>query len=96
MIGSATRSSNHLQDERVDTSLLKLIDDAQTPFTGVIEFELGNSMAINWPNHMEVHLDIRDIDRLEQQFGGCHAVLLTFEIPRETLQHTLARLNPAG
>ena len=72
---------NHLQDERVDTSLLKLVDDAQTPFTGVIEFELGNSMAINWPNHMEVHLDIRDIDRLEQQFGGCDAALLTFEIP---------------
>jgi ribokinase len=84
---------NHLQDERVDTSLLKLVDDAQTPFTGVIEFELGNSMAINWPNHMEVHLNIRDIDRLEQQFGGCDAVLLTFEIPRETLQHTLTRLN---
>ena len=68
MLESATRF-NHLQDERVDTSLLKLVDDAQTPFTGVIEFELGNSMAINWPNHMEVHLDIRDIDRLEQRFG---------------------------
>jgi ribokinase len=84
---------NHLQDEQVDISLLKLVEDAQTPFTGVIEFELGNSMAINWPNHMEVHLDIRDIDRLQQQFVGCDAVLLTFEMPRETLQHTLARLN---
>ena len=84
---------SHLQDERVDTSLLKLVDDAQTPFTGVIEFELGNSMAINWPNRMEVHLDIRDIDRLQQQFAGCDAVLLTFEMPRETLQHALARLN---
>jgi ribokinase len=84
---------NHLQDERVDISLLKLVDDAHTPFTGVIEFELGNSMAINWPNHMEVHLDIRDIDRLQQQFAGCDAVLLTFEMPRETLQHALARLN---
>ena len=29
---------NHLQDERVDTSLLKLVSEAHTPFTGVIEF----------------------------------------------------------
>jgi ribokinase len=84
---------NHLQDERVDTSLLKMVEDAHTPFTGVIEFELGDSLALNWPNHMEVHLDIRDIDRLGQHFAACDAVLLTFEIPRETLQYTLSLLN---
>jgi sugar/nucleoside kinase (ribokinase family) len=84
---------NYLQDEQVDISLLKLVDDAHTPFTGVIEFELGNSMAINWPNQMEVRLDIRDLDRRQQQFAGCDAVLLTFEMPRETLQHTLTQLN---
>jgi ribokinase len=84
---------NYLQDERVDTSLLKLVEDAQTPFTGVIEFELGDSLALNWPNHMDVHLDIRDIDRIGQHLVGCDAILLTFEIPRETLQHTLALLN---
>jgi ribokinase len=84
---------NYLQDQGVDTSLLKLVDDADTPFTGVIEFELGDSIAINWPNHMSVRLDTRDIDRLSQHFGQCDAVLLTFEIPRETLEHTLALLN---
>jgi sugar/nucleoside kinase (ribokinase family) len=84
---------NHLQDEGVDISLLKLVDDAHTPFTGVIEFELGDSIAFNWPNRMEVRLDIRDIDRLQQHFADCDAVLLTFEIPRETLEHTLALLN---
>ena len=82
-----------LKDEGVDTSLLKLVSDAHTPFTGVIEFELGDSLALNWPNHMEVHLDIRDIDRLGQHFAACDAVLLTFEIPRETLQRTLALVN---
>jgi ribokinase len=82
-----------LKDEGVDTSLLKLVSDAHTPFTGVIEFEMGDSIAINWPNHMEVHLDIRDIDRLGQHFAACDAVLLTFEIPRETLQYTLALVN---
>jgi ribokinase len=84
---------NHLQDEGVDTSLLKLVNDAHTPFTGIAEFELGDSIAFNWPNHMEVHLDIRDVDRLGQHFASCDAVLMTFEIPRETLQHTLALVN---
>ena len=77
-----------LKDERVDTSLLKLVRDATTPFTAVIEFELGDSTAINWPNRSEVHLDIRDIERLGRHLAACDAVLLTFEIPRETLQYT--------
>jgi ribokinase len=85
--------ANHLKDEGVDTSLLKLVDDAHTPFTGVIEFELGDSLALNWPNQREVRLDIRDVDRLGQHFASCDAVLLTFEIPQETLQYTLALVN---
>ncbi len=84
---------NYLQDEGVDTSLLKLVDDAHTPFTGVIEFELGDSLALNWPNQREVRLDIRDVDRLGQHFATCDAVLLTFEIPRETLEYTLSLVN---
>ena len=84
---------NYLQDEGVDTSLLKLVDDAHTPFTGVIEFELGDSLALNWPNQMEVRLDIRDVDRLSQHFASCDAVLLTFEVPRETLEYTLSFVN---
>jgi ribokinase len=84
---------NHLRDEGVDTSLLKLVDDGHTPFTGVIEFELGDSLALNWPNKMEVRLDIRDVDRLSQHFAAYDAVLLTFEIPRETLEYTLSLVN---
>jgi ribokinase len=84
---------NYLRDEGVDTSLLKLIDDAHTPFTGVAEFELGDSIAFNWANHMEVHLDIRDVDRLIQHFASYDAVLMTFEIPRETLEYTLSLVN---
>ncbi len=84
---------NYLRDEGVDTSLLKLVDDAHTPFTGVIEFELGDSLALNWPNQRDVRLDIRDVDRLGQHFATCDAVLLTFEIPRETLEYTLSLVN---
>jgi sugar/nucleoside kinase (ribokinase family) len=82
-----------LKDEGVDTSLLKVVSDAHTPFTGVIEFEMGDSIAINWPNRSAVHLDIRDVDRLGQHFAACEAVLLTFEIPHETVQYTLALVN---
>jgi ribokinase len=84
---------DHLQDGGVDTSLLKLVEDAHAPFTGVIEFELGDSIALNWPNRAEVHLDIRDIDQLAQDFADWDAVLLTFEIPRETLEYVLAQVD---
>jgi ribokinase len=84
---------NHLRDEGVDTSLIKLADDAHTPFTGVIEFELGDSVELNWPNKMEVRLDLRDVDRLRQHFAAYDAVLLTFEIPRETLEYALSLVN---
>ena len=87
---------DYLRDEGVDTSLLKLVDDAHTPFTSVIEFELGDSLALNWPNQREVRLDIRDVDRLGQHFATCDAVLLTFEIPRETLEYTLSLVNRLG
>jgi ribokinase len=84
---------NHLQDQGVDTSLLKLVADAHSPFTGVIEMEFGDSIAIYWPNHTEVRLDLSDVDVLRPHLATCDAVLLTFEIPRETLQHTLALVN---
>ena len=84
---------NYLRDEGVDTSWLKLVDGAHTPFTSVIEFELGDSLALNWPNQRDIRLDIRDVDRLGQHFATCDAVLLTFEIPRETLEYTLSLVN---
>ena len=85
--------ANHLQAERVDTSLLKLVREARTPITGVVEFELGDSFALTWRNWREIHLDVPDVDRLGPQIASCEAVLMTFEIPRETLQHTLALLG---
>ena len=43
--------------------------------------------------HPEVRLDVRDIDRLESQLCASDAVLVTFELPRETMQRTLALLR---
>lgn len=81
---------DYLSREHVDTSMLKLVDDAKTPFTGVFEFELGDSIAVNWRNDRQVRLDVRDIEHLESQLRDCDAVLITFELPRETMQHALA------
>jgi ribokinase len=84
---------HYLRDEGVDTSLIKIVHEARTPFTGVIEMELGDSIAVNWRNQMEVRLDVRDVDQRSHELTNCDAVLVTFEIPRETVQHTLALVH---
>jgi ribokinase len=84
---------DHLEDQGVDTDLIKRVADAHTPFTGVIEFELGDSIAFNWSNRRDIRLDNGDIDSLGKHFAACDAILLTFEIPRETLEHSLALVN---
>lgn len=80
----------YLQRESVDTSMLKIVNDARTPFTGVIEFELGDSVAVNWRNEREVRLDVRDVERFESQLLASDAMLVTFELPRESMQRTLS------
>lgn len=85
----------YLRRENVDTSMLKIVDDARTPFTGVIEFELGDSIAVNWRNEREVRLDIRDVERCESQLLASDAVLVTFELPQESMQRTVAMVHEA-
>jgi len=79
----------YLQDQGVDTSMMKIVSDAQSSFTGVIEFEQGDSIAVNWRNEMEVRLDIRDVERHESQLLASDAVLVTFELPLESMERTL-------
>jgi ribokinase len=86
---------HYLRDEGVDTSLIKRIPRARTPFTGVFEMELGDSIAVNWRNQMEVHLDTGDIENLAEKLIDCDAVLVTFEAPRETVQRTLEVVHSA-
>jgi ribokinase len=81
---------SYLRAEGVDTSLLKLVEDARTPFTGVIEFELGDSIAVNWRNEVELRLDVRDVENISEHLRDCDALLITFELPRETMQRALA------
>lgn len=85
----------YLQREGVDTSMLKLVADARSPFIGVIEFELGDSVAVNWRNEREVRLDIRDVERFEAPLLASDAVLVTFETPPDTMQRTLALVHEA-
>ncbi|MFI6826145.1 PfkB family carbohydrate kinase [Kribbella sp. NPDC050241] len=78
-----------LEDERVDISLVKRVHDRRTPFTGVFERGLGDSIAVNWRNEKEVFLSPEDMDDRYDSLAGCDALLTTFEVPRETMQHTL-------
>jgi ribokinase len=80
----------YLQGEGVDTSLVKRVRGGRTPFTGIFEKELGDSIAVNWRNQAEVFLARDDIDDRREQLTECDALLMTFEVPRETMQHTLA------
>ncbi len=80
----------HLHDEGVDTSLVKQVPGRRTPFTGVFERELGDSIAVNWRNQSEVFLSPDDMNDRYTQIAGCDVLLTTFEVPRETMQQTLA------
>jgi ribokinase len=80
---------DHLRDENVDTSLLKIVPGARTPLTGVMELSLGDSIAAVWRNKGAISLGIRDIELLSRQITDADAVLATFEVPLETLHRTL-------
>lgn len=83
----------YLKAENVDTSLVKVVRGARTPFTGVVELDLGDSIALIWRNDQVVKLDPGDIEAKAKHVTSCDALLLTFEIPRETTQRTLALAN---
>lgn len=80
----------HLETENVDTTLIKRVPGARTPFTGVFEQGQGDSIALIWRNEAEISLDVPDIDNLRTHLTTCDALLLTFEVPRDTVQQALA------
>ncbi|MEU4193876.1 PfkB family carbohydrate kinase [Kribbella sp. NPDC026611] len=88
----------HLENEGVDTSLVKRVRGRHAPFTGILERELGDSIAVSWRNQGEVVIEAKDIDERYDDLVACDALLMTFEVPREVMQHTLAlvRSNPVS
>jgi ribokinase len=86
----------NLGDEGVDISLIKRVPEARTPVTGVLENELGDSIAVNWRNQTEVSLQPEDMAAHYDQLTSCDVLLVTFEMPRETLQQTLAMVHRAS
>ena len=79
----------YLQDQGVDTSMLKFVSDAKSPFTGVIEFEQGDSVTVNWRNEEQVRLESHDVERFGSHLLASDAVLVTFELPLESMERTL-------
>ncbi|TDO45482.1 ribokinase [Kribbella sp. VKM Ac-2571] len=80
----------YLHAEGVNTSLVKRVPGVRTPFTGVIERELGDSIAVNWRNEGRIHLTPSDLVDRRAEIENCDALLTTFEVPRKTMQETLA------
>jgi ribokinase len=83
----------YLENENVDTSLIKRVPKAVTPFTGVFQQQLGDSIAVNWRNEKQIHLDSGDVADQRGRVMGCDALLVTFEVPRDTLEDTLAMVH---
>jgi ribokinase len=83
----------YLRREHVDTSMIKMVPDARTPFTGIIEFELGDSVALNWRNEREVRINSRDVDEALARLIEADAVLVTFEIPQRSVERLTLRLR---
>jgi ribokinase len=86
---------NYLERENVDTRLVKVVAGGRSPFTGIIELELGDSAAVNWRNDREVRIDVRDVEERASALADCDAALVTFELPRESMQRVLAVLDRA-
>ncbi|WP_410787341.1 PfkB family carbohydrate kinase [Kribbella sp. C-35] len=91
-----TEIVSHLRYNNVDTSLLKVVPGTRTPFTGVFQMDLGDSVATYWRNDKEVRLDPWDCDELSSELAASDAVLMTFEVPRETVEHALTLLPGGG
>jgi ribokinase len=86
----------HLEDEKVDTSMMKVVPNETTPQTAVIEFPDAESAAVVWHNEGVVSLSVQDVLRHRSALAACDAVLLTFEIPQDVLSSTLNLVSGLG
>lgn len=91
-----TTIKQYLEDERVDTSMMKIVRNETTPQTAVIEFPDAESAAVVWHNESAVSLNMQDVHRHRSALAACDAVLLTFEIPQDVLSSTLHLVTGLG
>lgn len=81
---------SYLQSEGVHTEHIKRVPDTPSAFTGVVEFQFGDSIAVNWRNEVQLHLDNRDVDAVRDELLGADVVLATFEPPLSVVNHALS------
>ncbi|MET9311451.1 carbohydrate kinase family protein [Kribbella sp. NPDC003505] len=85
----------YLENEQVDTSLIKRVPDAETPVTGVFQQQLGDSIAVNWRNEKQIRLESSDVYERRAELADCDVLLVTFEVPRDTLEVAVALVHDA-
>jgi ribokinase len=83
----------YLEAEHVDTSLIRRVPNATTPFTGIFEHQLGDSIAVNWRNEKQIHLESSDVLEHRDTLLASDALLVTFEVPRDTVEDSLALVH---
>jgi ribokinase len=78
-----------LLQEGIDTSMMKVVPDVETSFNGIIELTRGASIAVHGRKDRDPRISVEDIDAVAADIAAADAVLITFEIPQESLQRTL-------
>jgi ribokinase len=84
----------YLESESVDTSMVKCLPGLVTPATAIFEQPRGESAAAVWRSAVE--LDIQHLDKHAGAVADCDVVLLTFEVPRSVMHHTLNLASGPG
>jgi ribokinase len=83
----------YLTEENVGTNFLKVTQGARTPVTAVITLvDRGDSIALGWKNETEVRLTAQDMNDLADDLAAMDYVLMTFEPPIDTVEHTLTQV----
>ena len=87
-----------LRDEGISTDMIDIITDQMTPVTGVLTFRQGNSSAIGDKRESVIRVTPEFVDECFNtiDINALDFVLITYEIPCETVSHILRRIAKDG
>lgn len=88
----------YLEREGVNTDLVKVVSGAWTPVTVILVAEDGRTTTVGWRNEAVVALHPNDLASraVRSHVDAADIVLVTFELPFDTLQAMLTAAGRAG
>ncbi|PSR62129.1 ribokinase [Nocardia sp. MDA0666] len=84
-----------LERNRVDTTLIRCQDNANTPVCMCFANNSGETSFL-WRISEETAITPTDIDRAENELASADAVLMTYELPLDTARHALSTLRSSS